>query len=64
MSYEESAKYFNLCDFFVMPSRFEAYGLVFPEALIFGLPCIGKNICAVPEFIQDGENGKVLRKES
>ena len=63
VSYEESAKYFNLCDFFVMPSRFEAYGIVFPEALIFGLPCIGKNICAMPEFIHDGENGRLIHDD-
>lgn len=63
ISYDEAAEYYNLCDFFVMPSRFEAYGLVFPEALIFGLPCIGKNICAMPEFIDDGENGRLIHDD-
>ena len=46
----------NLCDYFVMPSKFEAYGLVFAEALIYGLPCIGKKCYARPEFINN-ENG-------
>jgi glycosyltransferase involved in cell wall biosynthesis len=30
-------------DVFVMPSRFEAYGLVFPEAMAAGLPCVGRD---------------------
>lgn len=60
LSYDEIVHYYNMCDYFVMPSDFEAYGLVFPEALIFGLPCIGKNCYAMPEFIQDGENGYLI----
>ena len=63
LSYDDLLEYMNLCDFFVMPSRFEAYGIVFPEALCFGLPCIGKNICAMPEFIQDGENGRLIHDD-
>ena len=63
LSYDELVHYYNLCDFFVMPSRFEAYGIVFAEALIFGLPCIGKDICAMPEFIQDGKNGMLIHDD-
>ncbi|MBE7037964.1 MAG: glycosyltransferase family 4 protein [Ruminococcaceae bacterium] len=62
LSYKELARYYNMCDYFVMPSNFEAYGLVFLEALIFGLPCIGKNCFAMPEFIQNGENGYLIDK--
>ena len=63
LSYEELIHYYNLCDYFVMPSRHDAYGLVFVEALCFGLPCIGKNICAMPEFIQHGKNGWLLEHD-
>lgn len=59
-TYEELVEYYNLCDYFVMPSKFEAYGIVFAEALIFGLPCIGRNAFAMPEFITDGENGYLV----
>ena len=38
-----------------MPSYFEAYGLVFIEALTYGLPCIGRNAFEMPNFIQDSE---------
>ena len=50
----------NKCDVFVMPSRFEAYGLVFAEALIHGMPCIGRNLFEMPYFIQDGVNGRLI----
>jgi len=54
--FSEEAKYYNMCDIFCMPSYFEAYGLVFVEALIFGLPCIGRNCYEMPYFIQDGNS--------
>ncbi len=63
-SYEETSKYFNLCDVFVCPSIFEAYGLVFPEALAFGLPCIGRNAFEMPYFIEDGKTGYLLKENS
>lgn len=42
---------------FVMPSRFDAWGKVFFEAMAFGMPVIGARNCAMPEFIKDGYNG-------
>lgn len=59
-SHEELSRLFNLCDIFCMPSLFEAYGLVFIEALCYGLPCIGRNRYEMPYFIEDGVTGKLL----
>lgn len=64
LPYRELPQYFNLCDIFCMPSKFEAYGLVFPEALTFGLPCIGRDAYEMPYFIEDGETGYLLRSET
>lgn len=64
LSYEEVVDYYNLCDYFVMPSKFEPYGIVFVEALIFGLPCIGKRCFAMPEFIQEDVNGYLLSEDN
>lgn len=64
LSYDEVAYYFNLCDVFCMPSKFEAYGLVFVEALIYGLPCIGRNAYEMPYFIEDGVTGYLLNDEN
>lgn len=61
---KDLAHYFNICDVFCMPSKFEAYGLVFIEALVFGLPCIGRDAYEMPYFIKDGETGYLLREES
>lgn len=60
----ELVEYYNLCDIFVMPSYFEAYGIVFAEAFIYGLPCIGRDAFAMKEFISDGENGYLISDDN
>lgn len=60
---DQLSEYFNKCDIFCMPSRFEAYGLVFIEALVYGLPCIARNDFAMKEFITDGENGYLINND-
>lgn len=50
-------------DLFVMPSRFEGFGIVFAEALVRGLPCIGRDVCAMPEIIEPGSGGLLVRRE-
>ncbi len=61
--YEKTMQYYNLCDYYVMPSKCEAYGIAFGEALIFGLPCIAKNVFAMPEFIEDDQNGYLIQSD-
>lgn len=62
-NHERLAELFNDCDVFVMPSRFEAYGLVFIEALTYGLPCIGRDAYEMPYFIEDGVTGRLLKHQ-
>lgn len=50
-------------DLFVMPSRFEAFGVAFVDALAHGLPCVGRNTCAMPEIIKHGNNGYLVDSE-
>lgn len=47
-------------DVFLMPSRFEAYGIAIIEALAAGLPSIAYNAYAMPEFIKHGETGLLV----
>jgi alpha-maltose-1-phosphate synthase len=44
-------------DIFVMPTRNEAFGLVYQEAAAAGLPAIGTSLNAVPEIVHEGETG-------
>lgn len=45
---------------FVMPSLYEPFGIAFAEAMAHRLPCIGTNICAMPEIIGEGRTGFVV----
>ena len=50
-------------DLFVMPSRLEPFGVVFAEALSWGLPCIARDACAMPEIVTPGVSGALIRKD-
>ncbi|WP_448631442.1 glycosyltransferase family 4 protein [Cellulomonas soli] len=50
-------------DLFVMPSRMEGFGMVFAEALTRGLPCIGRDACAMPEIIDPVSGGRLVGSE-
>jgi len=47
-------------DVFVLPTRNEAFGLVYQEAAAAGVPAIGTRHNAVPEIVRDGETGLLV----
>jgi len=47
-------------DFFVMPTRHEAFGMVFQEAAAAGVPAIGTRINAIPEIVINGVTGMLV----
>ena len=46
--------------FLFVPSRGEAYGLVFSEASAYGLPSISHSIGGITTIVKDDENGKLF----
>ena len=40
-----------------MPSRHEAFGMVYQEAAARGLPVVATRINAIPEIVDDGATG-------
>lgn len=52
-SIADSTDEFSAADIFVLPSHFEGYGMVFSEALSFGLPVIATRAGAIPDVVPD-----------
>jgi glycosyltransferase involved in cell wall biosynthesis len=50
--------------FFIMPSRAEAFGVVFCEAAAWGVPSLGSRVGGIPSAIVDGQTGKVFALDS
>lgn len=48
------------CHVLVLPSVFEGFGLVIPEAMATGMPVIASTHSAGPEIIREGQDGFVL----
>ncbi len=53
----ELPNYFNQVDYFIVPSRYEPFGLVILEGQYFGLPPIAARVGGIPEILHDGIDG-------
>lgn len=54
---EELSAHFNLADAYIMPSTGEGFGIVFIEALFYGLPVIAGNVDGSVDALAGGEFG-------
>ena len=49
--------YYRACDIFVAPSRFESFGLILIEAMMFAKPVIGCRTGGMTEIVEHGVSG-------
>jgi len=58
---EDLHLYFSGARLFALPTELEAFGVAFVEALHFGLPIVGTAIGAIPEMVEIGVNGYLVK---
>lgn len=49
---------------FTMPSHFEPFGIVYAEAMHFGVPCVGVRHYAIPEIVTHEQTGLVVTPDN
>lgn len=60
---EELPMLYSSADVFVLPSRYEGFGLVLLEAMACGTPVIGTDAGGIPTAIRDGETGYIVNQD-
>jgi glycogen synthase len=48
-------------DVFAMPSRTDSFGIVYLEAWCYGVPVVGARAGGVPDVIDEGKDGLLVR---
>lgn len=51
---------FQNCEFFVLPSRSEPFGIVLLEAMTLGKAIVATRVGGIPEFVKEGETGLLV----
>jgi glycosyltransferase involved in cell wall biosynthesis len=61
---EQLEAFFNSAQVLVIPSRWEGFGLIAAEAMRAGLPVIASSVGGLPEVVEDGVTGILVRPDS
>jgi glycosyltransferase involved in cell wall biosynthesis len=60
VDYGKLGAYFSQADVFVFPTYEDVWGMVVPEAMVFGKPILCSNGAASYELIEEGKNGFIF----
>ncbi len=60
VSQEVRDRFYEACDVFVAPSRYESFGLVYLEAMARAKPVVGCRVGGIAEVVADGETGLLV----
>jgi glycosyltransferase involved in cell wall biosynthesis len=52
LPFEEVRRLLAEATVFVLPTRFESFGIAFLDAMVSGVPCVGSQVGAVPEILE------------
>lgn len=63
-SKEELKKYYDNSDILIMPSKYETFGLVYPEAMSRGIPIVYTKNQGFDKYFEDGEVGYPINYSS
>ena len=61
---EELMNHYTMSDVFIMPSQKEGFGIVFIEAMAYGLPAIAGNKDGSVDALQEGKLGTLINPDS
>src|SRR5262249_46376257 len=50
----------DVADVFVLPTYWDSFGMVFLEAISFGLPIISTQLYTLPELVENGASGLLI----
>jgi glycogen synthase len=64
VSDEQLNQLYQSCDLFVAPSLYESFGLIYLEAMNYGKPVIGCRAGGIPEVVEDGVTGILVKPEA
>jgi teichuronic acid biosynthesis glycosyltransferase TuaC len=64
LSHKDVLEYMSWCDIFILPSWFEAFGVVYAEAMSHGKPIIGVEGEGISDVIKNQVNGVLVPKKN